>query len=157
LAKEINPEAGIPTVREYLDRWMEAHGGEKSDGTQTLYKFRFGQFVEHLAQTAKGDMLMSSVKKAHALAFRSWMLNKTSAVTANAALRILSSAFSDAMNEGIITGNPFATKGLKEKPTEKWAFTVEQYHALVAAADTEMRSIIKFAAFTGQVSLTGAV
>ncbi|MEI7899794.1 MAG: tyrosine-type recombinase/integrase [bacterium] len=150
LAKEIDPEAGIPTVKEFLARWMEAHGGEKAVGTARLYEFRFGQFVDHLAQTAKGELLMSSVKKSHALAFRSWMLKRTSAGTANAALRILRSAFSDAMNEGIITGNPFATKGLTERPVEKKAFTVEQYHALVAVADAEMRSIIKFAAFTGQ-------
>ena len=150
LAKEIDPEAGIPTVGEYLDRWMVAHGGEKAEGTQALYKYRFGQFVDHLAQTARGDLLMSSVRKSHALAFRTWMLKRTSAVTANAALRILRSAFADAMNEGLITGNPFATKKLTEKSVEKKAFTVEQYHALVAAADPEMRSVIKFAAFTGQ-------
>ena len=150
LAKEIDPGASIPTVREYLSRWIDAHGGEKSEGTQTLYKYRFGQFIDHLTETTKREMLMSSVRKSHALAFRSWMLNRTSAVTANAALRILRSAFSDAQDEAIITGNPFAAKKLTENPAEKRAFTVEQYHALVAAADTEMRSIIKFAAFTGQ-------
>ena len=41
LAREIDPDAAIPTVKEYFARWMEGHGGEIADSTRELYALRF--------------------------------------------------------------------------------------------------------------------
>jgi integrase len=146
LAREIDPEAAIPTVHEYFSRWVEGHGGELAPRTLVSYQQRLKQFSEYVGN----EMTMDMVKQTHALAFRGSIAKTASATTANHAAKVLRSVFSCAMNEGVIIGNPFALKALGEKNAEKQAFTLAQVKRLLTVADSEWKSLITFGIYTGQ-------
>ncbi len=157
LAREIDPDAAVPTVEEYFKRWTEGHGGELAPRTLVSYEQRLKQFLEYVG----GDLTMDMVKQTHALGFRGRIARAASSVTANHAIKILRSVFASAMNEGVIVGNPFKLKALEENATEKQAFTLAHVQRLMRIADPEWRSLITFGIFTGQrlgdlVSLTFA-
>ncbi len=157
LAREIDPEAAIPTVKEYFDRWLEGHGGELADRTRDSYVQRLKQFAEYVG----AETTMDAVKQSHALGFRGKIASTASAVTANTAMRVMRSVFGCAMNEGVIVGNPFKLTPLAEDGTEKQAFNLQQVQRLLSVAKPEWRSLITFGIFTGQrlgdlVSLTWA-
>lgn len=146
IAKEIDPEAGVPTVAEYFKQWTEAHAGELSERTQVSYAQRLKQFAEYFGDSKT----MDSVRKSDALGFRGTIAKMASNATANHAVKIMRAVFGCAMNEGVITGNPFTLKKLSDDSVTKQAFTLAQVKRMMDVADPEWKSLMTFAIFTGQ-------
>ena len=146
LAREIDPSAAVPTVKEYFRRWVEGHGGELAPRTLAGYEQRLKQF----GNFAGDDLSMDMVKPSHALAFRGLIAETASATTANHAVKVLRAVFACAMNEGVVIGNAFKLKPLDADSVEKQAFTLQQVQRLMDVADPEWRSLITFGIFTGQ-------
>ncbi|MDD4017817.1 MAG: site-specific integrase [Kiritimatiellae bacterium] len=146
LAREIDPSAAVPTVKEYFKRWVEGHGGELAPRTLASYEQRLRQFGDFVGD----DLSIDMVKPSHALAFRGLIAENASAATANLAIKVLRAVFACAMNEGVVMGNAFKLKALDSDSVEKQAFTVPQVRRLLEVANPEWRSLILFALYTGQ-------
>jgi integrase len=147
LARELDPSASVPTVQEYFTQWMEAHSGELASTTIQNYKKRLEYFVEYIG----AEKTMDSIRKSHALGFRSKMAKQSSNSNANNTMKIMSSVFGCAMSEGIITGNPFSKmKGLNSDSVAKKHFNLAQVKRLLSVADPEWRSMIIFGLYTAQ-------
>jgi integrase len=147
LARELDPDASVPTVEEYFKTYEEAHSGELKERTMVSYKQRMKQFIDHFG----GDKTMDSVKKSHAQAFRGVIAKASSNATANNAVKVMRAIFSCAQDEGVISGNPFTfKKKLSDDSTKKQPFTLAQVKRLMEVADPEWKSIMTFAIFTGQ-------
>lgn len=146
LARELDPDASVPTVTEYFKTWVEAHSGELAETTVVSYKKRMDQFVEYFG----GDKTLDSVKKSHAQGFRGMIAKASSHATANHAVKVMRAIFGCAQDEGVITGNPFTLKKLSGDSTTKQAFTLAQVKRLMDVADPEWKSLMTFAIFTGQ-------
>lgn len=149
LAREIDPDANIPTVQEYFTRWIEGRTGSLADRTLESYVKRMRDFEEYYG----GSKTMDTVKRSHAIGFRGMIAQRSSHATANHGMKILSSVFSYAMKEGVISGNPFAfrkNEKLKGDSVEKTTFSTEQLESLLSVADEEWQSLIFLAYYTGQ-------
>jgi integrase len=158
IAREIDPDAQVLTVKDYFKRWREGHAGELAERTLESYDKRMKDFLGFFGEVKALD----AVRKSHALAFRGSIAGNASNATANHAIKIMSSVFGSAMKEGIISGNPFSDiKPLTDDSTAKETFTQEQLESLLDIADTEWTSLIMLGYYTAQrlgdlVSLTWA-
>jgi len=148
ILKAVDPSSvNVSTVKEYFEQWVTAHSGELAATTVLSYKKRMEYFVEFVGS----HKLIDSIKKSDALGFRGTMAKQTSNATANNAMKILSSVFGCALNEGVIIGNPFAKiKPLNSDSVTKKHFTLPQVKRLLSVADAEWRSMIIFGLYTAQ-------
>ena len=148
IIKQIDPEAVQAfTVKEYFDIWMNGHSGELAKTTIANYRKRMDDFVDYVGS----DKLMNTVKRSNALGFRALIAKRASNATGNIAMKIMSSIFSSAMNEGVIVGNPFAKMNkLSSDSITKKHFTLAQVKRLLSVADEEWRSMILFGLYTAQ-------
>jgi integrase len=148
ILKEVDPSSvNVATVKEYFDQWLSAHSGELAETTVWSYRKRLEYFVEFVGE----KKLIDSVKKTDALGFRAKIAKDTSNATANNTMKILSSVFGSAMNEGVVVGNPFAKmKALSSDSVTKKHFTLSQVKRLLSVADAEWKSMITFGLYTAQ-------
>jgi integrase len=149
MVKITGQDVAMPTVREWLQQWLDAKEGANASNTLTRYRQSVADFLEFLGQRADGRL--ESVRQRDVIEFRKHLRDQgNSAVTINLVVaKIVSAPFRQAFSQGLIRHNPTAgLPRLSEKGRKrKQAFTLEQVRNLVAAADGEWKGAI-LAGFT---------
>jgi hypothetical protein len=94
----------------------------------------------------------NEVTKSHVTAFRDSMLARYATPTANLYLKIIKMVFRSARLDGYLWQDP--AEGVKtvknREPLTRRPFTLDELRAILAVADPEWQSLIKFGLYTGQ-------
>jgi integrase len=142
----------LPTVttRAYVAKWLEEKGPEVSSRTLDFYRQTTDRFLEFLA--ADADKPIEFITGERLMRFRNDQARQISAVTTNHNLKCIRMLFKAAKMAGFLSENPAeAVSPVKERKTDKArAFHLTELQALIAAADDEWKSMIRFGLYTGQ-------
>ena len=141
------------TVKKFLTDWLQNKKNETTSGSYKRYENAVEKFLGYLADRAEKDI--AYVHKRDVLEFRDRVAEKTSPSTANTDLKILRSAFRQAVADGLRLDNPAtAIKTLKERreddEPERRPFTEAELKQLFAVAEGEWRGIVLAGLYTGQ-------
>ncbi|MCB1228944.1 MAG: tyrosine-type recombinase/integrase [Verrucomicrobiae bacterium] len=148
---EIGDEADMPTVRDYLSRFIEEKKGTCSPNTIPSYQVAVDKFMDHIG--GKSDRMLDELTRTDLLSFRDAQAKVRSPATVNLCLRVLRMAFRAAREQGLLVDPALElVKGVpKEKADSKLpAFKVEEIRAILSVADNEWKSLIVFGLYTGQ-------
>jgi integrase len=151
LHKEVNGQ-GIPThsFRQYSASWLET---KKTEVGRATYEFCSGtvrKFLSFLG--AKADDEMTEITKEDVISFRNSEAQTLTSKTVNHDLKCLRMLFNAAREDRIVDEDPteFVKVAKKDKPVIRSPFTLEDLRKLIAVADEEMQSLIRFGLYTGQ-------
>jgi integrase len=143
----------LPTasVRVYFTRWLAARKPELARATYLRYEKTIQRFLRHLGTGA--DHQLETVTRAHVAAFRDALAVRTSHSNANIALKVLKVAFRTARVDGYLLQDP--AEGVKtfrnaSSATYRRPFSLDELRAVLAVADAQWTSLIKFGIYTGQ-------
>ena len=140
------------TVKDFLDGWIKRKELELADTSAVAYRQIAAEFAEYLGARANRDMGL--VTRDQVAAWRNSVAGRVSAATANKNIKIMRSAWNQAIQDGVTISNPFSkmdrVKDAKKDRTERRAFTLDELRRILAAADGEWRGIILFGLYTGQ-------
>jgi integrase len=140
------------TVRGFLDGWLTRKGLEMADTSASAYRQIATEFLRYLG--ARADRDMSLVTRDQVAAWRDSVAGRVSAATANKQMKIMRSAWNQAVRDGLLTANPFSkmdrVKDAKKDKIKRRAFTLPELRRILAAASGEWRGIILFGLYTGQ-------
>lgn len=140
------------TVESFFESWLATKAPETADSTARAYADTADKFLEYLGERKSADL--ARVRKADIAGFRdSFAKRGLSPSTANVALKIVRSAFTQACRDGLITENPaMLMKGVKSTndDSKRRAFTIPELEQILAAANEEWRGIILTGLYTGQ-------
>jgi integrase len=144
-------ELRTPTVRGWLQQWLDGREGALTKGTHGTHRHIVGAFLAFLGPKADGRL--DSVEQRDVIEFRKRLREqgKSSATINHTVSNILASPFRLALNQGLITGNPMAgLPPLKERGrSRKQPFTLEQVRKLLDVAQGEWKGLILAAYSTG--------
>jgi integrase len=98
------------------------------------------------------DLDLASVTRTTLGEFRNQVAQKTSATTTNHDLRAIKALFREAKRDGYIAEDPseFVDTVRKSSDDKRRPFTIAEIQRVLAAADTEWRSLVLFGLYTGQ-------
>ena len=141
----------VATVRVYLARWLAARKPELARATYLRYEKTVEKFLRYLEDDA--DHQLEEITKARVAAFRDAQANKTSRSNANVDLKVLKVAFRAARVDGYLLQDP--AEGVKTFRVTadhdyRRPFTIDELRGLLAVADPQWTSLIKFGLYTGQ-------
>ena len=150
--EDANQEA-LPgdSVEKYFQTWLGVKLGEVSEATARKYQDVTNQFIEYLGD--RKTLEISRIGKAEFAGFRDSIGKRLSPSTANLALKIIRSAFTQAKRDGCLTENPaLLVQGLKDsnKESDRRAFTLPELKNILNASNDEWRGMILFGLYTGQ-------
>jgi site-specific recombinase XerD len=143
------------TVRQYVEIWLRVKKPETAASTFVAYRKTCDSFMESLAERAERDV--SDVSRGDIVSFRNGLAGKLSTDSVNRYVKILRMAFKAAHRDGYIFENPAEhVETLKNRGAgaSRRPFTVAEIKAVLAVADAEWQSIIKFGLYTGRGSRT---
>jgi integrase len=142
----------VTTVRAYAERWLSNKKAEIGLDTWARYDQLIQRFLSFLGAAADEDI--ADLSKAQIVGFRDELVPKIRASTTNKLLITLKSFLGSAKEDGFLSDNPAEfVHSVKETATssvKRRAFTPEELQKLLAAADSEERSLIIFGLYTGQ-------
>jgi integrase len=147
LGFETKPE---PTVRAFLDQWLQNERGSVSETSYEKYGLVIRQFLDSLGQRSK--LKISQITEQDVIKFRDALLAEgRTAKTVNQTVRnLLKRPFKVATESGIIPKNPVAlVRALKGKPANKAVFTLDQIQSLLSVASGDWVGLILAGFFTG--------
>jgi integrase len=139
----------IPTVREWLQKWLENE--RPAIAPATLYKY------EHLVRSflaslgGRANLRLSAILSEDVVAFRNFLsAGGRSPRTVNLQITMLKRPFKIAVETGLIERNPVAmVRGIRGRSSIKGTFTPEQISQVLAVADDEWKGLILAGWFTG--------
>lgn len=141
----------FPTVRAYLEGWLERKGPEVAKSTLAFYSHTVGAFIGYLGEDA--EMPIDGVTLAHLTGFRNERLKQVSAMTVNHDLKGLRGIFKAAKREGVLIENPAehldAVRVSAGEKKSRRPFTLPELRAVLDVAGDEWRSMIIFGLYTG--------
>jgi integrase len=138
------------TVRQQLQTWIDSKAGALAAGSLTGYKQARELLLEFLG--ARAERSVRLVTKADAIALRDKLVaqGRTPNTVNKLTIKYLGSAFSEAVEEGVIESNPFASiDPLKESKITKGTFSPEQIAQLLAVSDNDWQGCILLGYSTG--------
>ena len=141
------------TTRKFFTDWLTAKENELSPGSFKRYKNAVDKLLDFLAERANRDI--AYVHKRDLTELRDKTAAKLTASTANTDLKILRTAFRQAVVDGLRLDNPAAAvRTLEERKdtnaTERRPFTEAELKALLAVAKDEWEGLILGGLYTGQ-------
>ena len=151
LHKEITGgELTAPSFAEFSASWIERKGPEIAPATLSFYKKVKDKFAEHLGQRAAAEI--AEVTSEDIVAFRNAQAKALSAKTVNQYLKGLRMIFRAAERDTIIAENPceFVNLTKSTSTAKRRPFTIPELRAVLAVADDEWKSLIRFGLFIGQ-------
>jgi integrase len=138
------------TVRIFCQDWLATRKAETAKATYSRYEKTIERFLESLGEAAEKDL--NEVTKSHITAFRDWCLKQYATRTANLYLKIIKMVFRSARLDGYLWQDP--AEGVKtvknREPLTRRPFTLDELRSVLAVADPEWQSLIKFGLYTGQ-------
>ena len=139
------------TVESYVRSWLERRKGEIAPASFAAYKGRGEDFVKWLGPAAKRPI--AELETRTFVGYRDHLATRVSASTANNGIKILRVILEDARRDGLLPDNPAKDCGALRKNTEhrvRRPFTVDEIRRVLEVCDSEWRSIVLFAVYTGQ-------
>ncbi len=141
------------TARTFFAGWLVAKQAETSPGTHKRYESAVDKLIDYLGERADRDI--AYIHKRDLLALRDKTAQNLSASTANTDLKILRTAFHQAVSDGLRLDNPgSAVRTLEERKAvdapERRPFTAAELKTLLAVAKGEWKGLILGGLYTGQ-------
>lgn len=138
------------SFRKYASDWLAARKAETSLSTHQCYGDAVNKFLGFLGPAANRGF--DEISKAQISAFRDVQLASSAPATTNRCLRIVKMVFRSARRDGVLLEDPAdGVKAVKNgASSERRPFSIDELRAVVAVADEEWRSLIKFGLYTGQ-------
>jgi integrase len=141
----------VATLRGFGNIWLEQLKPEVAAATFAAYKSTFEAICEFLGPRADRDML--DIGRSDLVGFRNELAKKLSPDTTNRYVKILRMLFKVAQRDEFIVQNPAEhVEIIKNRDTGhgRRPFTIPEIQSVLAIADPEWRSLIKFGLYTGQ-------
>jgi integrase len=140
----------MKSARVYLTEWAETRRADTAPRTHAAYAQIARDFIVTLGQRA--DVDVSGITKADVATYRDAVAKRTSAATANKALKYLRIALKAALMDGYAQDNPAAkVASLKIRDSvDRRAFTLTELRRIVENASGEWRGIILCGLYLGQ-------
>jgi integrase len=137
-------------VRDYTEQWLERRKVETSPGTHRRYRNAIDKWLEFLGPYA--DHGLEEITEAQVFAFRDARAKASATLTANTELKILKMIFRSARRERYLFEDPAeGVKSVKNRTDfARKPFSIDELRAVLAVADEEWQSLIKFGLYTGQ-------
>jgi integrase len=141
------------TVRQYCERWLAEKRLETSPASLCSYRASVNHFLEFLGERASSDIAL--ISRSDIVAWRSELASRLFRVTTNRHLKTLRSVFKNARRDGYVADNPLeGVSGVAasqvDLETGRRPFAMLEIQAVLAVADPEWQSLIKFGFYTGQ-------
>jgi integrase len=140
------------TVRAYMAGWLATTKPEVGPATFIAYTKTVETFLEFLGTGA--DVDISEMTRKNLVDFRNTLAANRASATTNRYLRALKMIFKAAHRDMVIPTNPAEHVEVVKAPGKglvaKRAFTIPELQAILAIADEEWTSLIKFGLYTGQ-------
>jgi integrase len=144
-------EIPLSSIRQYVLEWLATRKVETSPATNVIYDRSAQRFLSFLG--ANADKSLESVSRTLIADFRDSCTRQTTAGAANTDLKIVKAIFRSARREGYLLRDP--AEGIKpiksrDEATERRPLTISEIRSILAVADPEWQSLIRFGLFTGQ-------
>jgi integrase len=138
------------SVQAYCENWLIPRKAETSIATYARYERTLSRFLDFVGADAQEDL--NEVTPVQITAFRDYRLKEASTRSANLELKIVKMVFRGARLEGYLWQDPAeGVKTIKNRdPFFRRPFTVDELRSILAVADSEWQSLIKFGLYTGQ-------
>ncbi len=138
------------TLRAYCAEWLATKEPETAPRTQVFYRTSIAKFIAFLGDRA--DAPLSELTKADIVAYRNSLAKSLSAKSTNHNLKVVRMLFKAAQRDELLTQNPaeFVNTVRQRTSNDKRPFTLAEVQAILAVADPEWQSLIRFGFYTGQ-------
>jgi integrase len=138
------------TVRQQLDAWLGSKRGALAPGSIIGYQQAADLLLGFLGPRADKSIRLLTRRDVVALRDKLVSEGRTPNTVNKLIKKFLASAFSEAVQDGVIESNPFASvDALKETQIEKGTFSPEQIAELLAVADNDWQGCILLGYSTG--------
>jgi len=151
LHKEITGEdLASQSFKAFSETWLTRKEPEVAPATLVFYKNALGKFTVFLGEKANEEM--TAITQDDITRFRNQEAKTLSSKTVNHDLKCLKMLFKSARRDRVISDDPseFVKTTKKAQPTTRRPFTTEELERVLAAADDEWQSLIRFGLYTGQ-------
>ncbi len=138
------------SFRAFAESWFTRKMPEVKTGTLTFYRGAVGKFTKFLGE--KADAELTEITSDDIVRFRNHEATTLAPKTVNHDLKCLRMLFREARREKLITDDPceFVAVTKKSATKRRRPFSIPQLQAVLALADDEWRSLIRFGLYTGQ-------
>jgi integrase len=140
----------LPSVQKVFFDWLAEKEVEVAVATLQFYRQTVNEFIRYLGARSSNEI--SEVIRRDIVDYRSNLAQRLTPKTINHRLKTLRSIFQFALRERYITENPASfVKSIKNNaPRARRPFTLEEVRSILAVANPEWQSLIKFGLYTGQ-------
>jgi integrase len=142
----------VASVMEFGELWLEAIKPEIAQSSYDAYRKTLKVFCEFLGSRAELDII--NIGRRDVVAFRNHLAGKLSIDTTNRYLKIVRMIFKAAKRDSYVIENPAEdVEILKDRDNGDDArrpLTLPEIRAVLAVANPEWQSLIKFGLYTGQ-------
>jgi integrase len=137
-------------ARDYCARWLAARRAETAPGTHRRYSDIVAKFLAYLGPAANRGL--DEITSDQIAAFRDAQLAVSAPATTNHCMKVVRMIFRAARRDGFLFRDPAeAVRPAKQPPTAgRRPFSLPELRAVVAVANAEWRSLVKFGLYTGQ-------
>jgi integrase len=145
---------GLPvqTLRGFVERWLETKEPETAPATITFYRNMWTKVARFFGPRADEDM--AEIERQDIVDFRNHEAKTLAPKSVNHGLKWMRMVFRAARLDGVIADDPtekvgpVSMRGVEVR--SRRPLTLPEIRAVLAVADDEWRSLIKFGLFTGQ-------
>jgi integrase len=146
-------EEDLPSspLRAFVTRWLSDRSRETSPATISTYQKTADRFLAFLGAEADGGL--ESITKARITEYRNQLADKLAPATVNRDVKIVRMIFRQARLDGYLLKDPAeGVAVIKKRDAEKprRPLTIPEIQSVLAIADPEWQSLIKFGLYTGQ-------
>ena len=143
-------ELPFSNVRDFAKRWLASRRVETSPATFGRYEHVVSKWLAFLGDAA--DRGLEELSRSQILAFRDAEIARSAVMTANTKLKIIKMIMRSARLEGYLLQDPAEGVKTVKNRTEvsRRPFSIDELRAVLAVADGEWTSLIKFGLYTGQ-------
>jgi integrase len=137
------------TVTDYLTSWLKTKKLTLAESSLAEYQNAVELLLKHLDH--KASKHMDAISLRDVTAFRDDLADRISGSTVNKLIKILRSAWSRALKDGVIRDNVLARVDLvKASKAQRRAFTLKELQDILAACDVEWRGMVLCGVYLGQ-------
>jgi integrase len=139
------------TLADFLATWLRKKSLEVEESSLREYQGVVNALRKHFK--AKADKPLDAITRRDAAGFRDSLAKRVAGSTVNKHLKICRVAWGDAVKESVCRENVFAQTALvKARKSNRRAFTLPEFHRILAACCDEWRGMVIVGLYTGQRS-----
>ncbi len=140
------------SAEDFFSQWLKRKEVETAPATWNRYQSVIKRFIHAIGEKRDKDLVFITV--IDLAQYRDDLARELSISSANTQLKILRSAFQDALRGGLVESNPAALvpviKRKRGTANERRAFTLPELKRVLEVANDEWQGIILTALYTGQ-------